>query len=69
MWWKAEFGGEYQIKLIKIRNRWDCCGGRLAGTKVYVGNNLCGQVENGTKQRKWYQVRCNARGGFVKLMT
>jgi hypothetical protein len=54
MWWKADFGGEYQISLIKIRNRWNCCGGRLAGTKVFVGNNLCGQVENGTKAKKWY---------------
>jgi hypothetical protein len=69
MWWKADFGGDFNIQLVKIRTRRDCCGGRLAGVKVFIGNTQCGQVQNGTKNGKWYKVRCNARGGFVKLMT
>jgi hypothetical protein len=25
-WWKANFGGEYSVVMVKIRNRIDCCG-------------------------------------------
>jgi hypothetical protein len=69
MWWKADFGGDYQISLVKIRNRKDCCGNRLAGSKIFIGNTQCGTIENGTKKNQWYQVKCNARGGFVKIVT
>ena len=69
MWWKADFGGDYRIAMVKVLNRKDCCGGRLAGTKVFIGNTQCGVIENGTKNGQWYQVRCNVKGSFVKLVT
>ena len=67
MWWKAEFGGEYQISMVKIRNRRDCCGNRLKGTKVFIGNTQCGTI-NGGGQGQWYQVRCNVRGDIKLLL-
>jgi ribosomal protein L44E len=33
-WWKASFnGGESVVERVRIRNRHDCCGNRLTGTK------------------------------------
>jgi len=30
-------------------NRKDCCGDRLAGVEVSVGDKVCGKIQNGTK--------------------
>ena len=48
MWWRAEFGQMYWVDRVRIRNRRDCCGNRLAGTDVFIGGQKCGQVEPGT---------------------
>jgi hypothetical protein len=58
MWWKASFGGNYWIDRVRILNRRDCCGDRLAKTSVLIGNTVCGQVEQGTQNGKWYEVKC-----------
>jgi hypothetical protein len=57
-WWKAKFDRKYWVSTVKILNRRDCCGARLAGTKVFIGDNECGQVESGTSNGKWYTVTC-----------
>ena len=43
-WWKAKFGMEVLITKVQILNRGDCCGGRLKGTKIFIGDNLCGKL-------------------------
>jgi hypothetical protein len=43
-WWEVKFNQGYFIDRVRILNRRDCCGGRLAGTKVFVGRQECGQV-------------------------
>jgi hypothetical protein len=48
-WWRAEFGQDYWVDRVRIKNRRDCCGDRLSGTEVRIGNELCGKVEAGTK--------------------
>lgn len=58
MWWKAQFGQAYWIDRVRIRNRKDCCGSRLAGTEVFIGDEKCGKVEAGTKNGGWYTVKC-----------
>lgn len=52
-------------------NRRDCCGGRLAATKVFIGTELCGSVQGGTQNGKWYEVKCSkpVRGNKVRLVT
>jgi hypothetical protein len=41
-WWQAKFGKETLITKVDILNRGDCCGSRLNGVKVFIGENLCG---------------------------
>jgi len=71
MWWKAQFGKQYNFRRIRIRNRIDCrvCGQRLARTKVFISGKLCGSLPNKTVQGKWYEVRCNLKGNEIKLVT
>jgi hypothetical protein len=61
----------YWIDRVRILNRRDCCGGRLAGTKVMVDNQLCGQVPGGTRNGQWYTVKCSKPmyGGKIRLVT
>jgi hypothetical protein len=71
MWWKAQFGSEHWIDRVRILNRRDCCGSRLAGTEVFIGNESCGKVESGTGNGKWYTVKCqqNLKGSEITLKT
>lgn len=71
MWWRAQFGREYWIDRVRIRNRRDCCGGRLAGTEVFIGGETCGKVEAGTKNGEWYTVKCqnDLKGSQITLKT
>jgi len=59
------------VHQVRIRNRVDCCGHRLALTNVEIGGKLCGQVGAKTSDGKWYTVVCKQpiRGDFVKLVT
>jgi len=45
-WWKAEFGMTTTITTVEILNRGDCCGKRLEGAKVFIGNDICGTISN-----------------------
>jgi len=72
MWWKASFGGsQYTVYSVRIRNRKDCCGQRLAMTKVMIGSQLCGQTPAKTTNGAWYTVQCSKglKGGEIKLVT
>jgi hypothetical protein len=70
-WWEVGFDNEYYIGKVRILNRRDCCGERLAGTKVMVGDQLCGTVQGGTKNGQWYDVTCSKpmKGRSVRLVT
>jgi len=36
-WWKASFvGGTRLVEGVKVKNRHDCCGERLTGTKITI---------------------------------
>ncbi|XP_070538275.1 uncharacterized protein [Ptychodera flava] len=38
-WWKVDLGREFEIHDVIITNRGDCCGDRLEGAVVRVGND------------------------------
>jgi hypothetical protein len=71
MWWRANFGQDETIFKVRIRNRVNCCGGRLAKTDVFIGNTKCGQVQSGTSNGKWYTVTCSSpvTGDKIELKT
>ena len=55
---------------VRIRNRVN--GGvpnRLSLTKVFIGDQLCGQIQNNTLHGVWYEVECYKLGTEVKLVT
>jgi len=56
-WWKANFGMEVTVTKVQILNRGDCCGARLKGTKVFIGDTLCGTLNN-AEQGSWVTVKC-----------
>lgn len=50
MWWKASFaGGEQWVWKVRVQNRVDCCGSRLKGTKITVGGQVCGVINQNTQ--------------------
>jgi len=69
MWWKAQFAEEYNFTKIRIRNRVDCCGARLAKTKVMVSGQLCGTLPDVTADGEWFEVKCNLIGNEILLVT
>ncbi|XP_075322307.1 fucolectin-6-like [Odontesthes bonariensis] len=38
-WWRVDLLESYVITSIKITNRGDCCGNRIAGAEIYVGSS------------------------------
>jgi hypothetical protein len=43
-WWRVDFGREVEVTGLRVYNRGDCCGERLQGFSVYVGNNANDRV-------------------------
>ncbi|CAI5778808.1 Hypothetical predicted protein [Podarcis lilfordi] len=57
-WWYVDLGDEYAISAVVVKNRQDCCGDRLRGAEIRVGNNmahrsksnaLCGTITDTTR--------------------
>jgi hypothetical protein len=65
-WWMAAFtNGKASVSEVRITNRADCCGDRLAGTEVWVGDRKCGVVPNGTTNGTVYTVQCMGTDGVT----
>jgi hypothetical protein len=54
------------VTKVQVLNRGDCCGKRLNGAKVFIGENLCGKISN-AKEGKWIDVNCKVSGTFIKI--
>ncbi|XP_051520444.1 uncharacterized protein LOC127421437 [Myxocyprinus asiaticus] len=39
-WWRVDLGVVYKIVKVAITNRVDCCGERLIGAEIHIGNSL-----------------------------
>jgi len=69
--WKASFvGGESVVEKVRVKNRHDCCGNRIAGTKVTVDGELCGTISGGSNGQ-WIEVKCSSPlvGKEIQLTT
>jgi hypothetical protein len=48
-WWQASFvGGPRLVESVRVKNRHDCCGDRIAGTKIEISGQLCGTISGGS---------------------
>ena len=57
-WWKAEFeGGARLVERVRVKNRHDCCGGRIAGTKVTISGQFCATLPS-AGNGAWIDVKC-----------
>ncbi len=54
------------VTKVKILNRGDCCGERLKGAKIFIGDNLVSTLRN-PEQGKWSTVSCKVSGEFIKI--
>ncbi|KAG8546577.1 hypothetical protein GDO81_018592 [Engystomops pustulosus] len=39
-WWRVDLLESYRISYIRITNRGDCCGDRISGAEILVGDSL-----------------------------
>ncbi|XP_029141723.1 fucolectin-5-like [Protobothrops mucrosquamatus] len=56
-WWSLDLGASYAISAVVVKNRQECCSGRLKGAQIRVGecgvnhgkcNPICGTISNGS---------------------
>jgi len=55
------------ITKVQLLNRGDCCGKRLKGAKVFIGDTKCGTIQDAPKG-EWLSVKCKAKGAFLKVI-
>jgi hypothetical protein len=70
-WWKASFeGGARLVDRVRVKNRHDCCGGRIAGTKVTISGQFCATLPS-AGNGAWIDVKCAKplRGTEIQLTT
>lgn len=70
-WWQVDLGKVYDIEEIRVYGRTDCCSDQYTGSKVYIGNNVCGTLEDKKQQAEANVIRCDEaslnRGRIVKV--
>merc|ERR1719326_1628373 len=65
-WWTVNLGSTQTVKAVKVTNRGDCCGSRLNGFNVKVGNSVCASnVQISQGQTK--EVACSGTGSSVTI--
>ncbi|XP_054841924.1 fucolectin-like [Eublepharis macularius] len=75
-WWSVDLGREYAISLVVVKIRQDCCGDRIQGATIHVGDHTgdfskssftCGTItylENGSLST----ILCNgALGRYITI--
>ncbi|XP_033011947.1 fucolectin-like [Lacerta agilis] len=75
-WWYVDLGEQYAISVVVVKNRGDCCGERLQGAQIRVGdsvadhgksNPLCGTITN-TSLGSVSTLNCNwLKGRYVSV--
>ena len=69
-WWMAYFrGGARKVTMVKIWNRRNCCGARIRGALVKVGNQVCGRIPKKAATKQVFTIKCKKaiRGNSVKV--
>ncbi|KAL7990236.1 hypothetical protein Chor_010590 [Crotalus horridus] len=76
-WWYVDLGSRYAISSVVVKNRADCCGERLQGAEIRVGNfvsnhgknnPLCGRITD-TRLGSISTISCNGRVGRYVTVT
>ncbi|KAG6926957.1 hypothetical protein G0U57_010783, partial [Chelydra serpentina] len=39
-WWNVDLGSQHSVSAVIVKNRKDCCGERLRGAQIHVGDAL-----------------------------
>ncbi|KAM4688886.1 uncharacterized protein O3C94_006985 [Discoglossus pictus] len=72
-WWKVDLKQTYKVQTIVVTNRQDCCGERLKGAEVRVGNSpdnnnpVCGTINDVSKPT--ITLCCNGmEGQYVSVV-
>ncbi|XP_062986057.1 fucolectin-like [Elgaria multicarinata webbii] len=70
-WWYVDLGDQYDISAVVVKNREDCCGDRLKGAQIHVGDSvdangqcsfLCGTITDNSLG-SISTIHCNGRKG------
>ncbi|XP_039177324.1 fucolectin-like isoform X2 [Crotalus tigris] len=76
-WWYVDLGSRHAISSVVVKNRADCCGERLQGAEIRVGNfvsnhgknnPLCGRITD-TRLGSISTISCNGRVGRYVTVT
>ncbi|XP_069478454.1 fucolectin-like [Ambystoma mexicanum] len=73
-WWKVDLQELHQIAAVTVVNRQDCCGERLWGAEVRIGNSpdnsnpVCGTIANGTTNPVVTLCCCGMEGRYVSVV-
>ncbi|XP_061463147.1 fucolectin-like [Rhineura floridana] len=75
-WWYVDLGDQYAISAVVVKNRGDCCGERLQGAQIRVGDSvadhgksspLCGTITD-TRLGSVSTLYCNwLKGRYVSI--
>nr|XP_034980357.1 uncharacterized protein LOC118089697 [Zootoca vivipara] len=75
-WWHVDLGEQFAISAVVVKNRGDCCGERLQGAEIRVGdsvadrgksNHLCGTITD-TSLGSISTLYCNwLKGRYVSV--
>ena len=70
-YWTASFNGVYNVTEVRILNRLDNCGERLANALVQVDDQEFGTLPVETQEGKWYVVKPTSpmKGSSIKVST
>lgn len=76
-WWYVDLGSQHAISAVVVKQREDCCGERLVGAEIRVGNSvnnhgksnpLCGTITDG-RLGSISTIFCNGRTGRYVTVT
>ncbi|XP_063693608.1 uncharacterized protein LOC134825361 [Bolinopsis microptera] len=63
-WWMVDLEDNYIVNKVWVKNRIDCCGDRIDGVKIYVGDVFCGTIKYDPLKFS-YEVICKEGQGIV----
>ncbi|XP_062835973.1 fucolectin-like [Anolis carolinensis] len=75
-WWYVDLGDQYAVNTVLVKNRGDCCGERLKGAEIRVGNYrgnhksnfLCGTISD-VRWGSLSTINCyGAKGHYVSII-
>ncbi|XP_032078248.1 fucolectin-1-like [Thamnophis elegans] len=76
-WWSLDLGASYAISAVVVKNRQECCSGRLQGAQIHVGdcgahhgkrNPICGSISNGSAGSLSIVCCDGRRGRYVTVV-